>query len=128
VAEQPIVLIVDDNLDILLLLRTNLVRSGFSVVEAADGEKALRAIDEHRPDVVLLDLMMPVLDGWGVLEALQDRPDAPPVIVVSAAASTANTERAYRLGARGYVTKPFSLDGVIDAIRAALDPAPVRPY
>jgi CheY-like chemotaxis protein len=67
---------------------------------------------------------MPVLDGWGVLEELRDRPDAPPVIVVSAAASTANTERAYRLGARGYVTKPFSLEGLIEAIRDALKPSP----
>ena len=72
------VLIVDDNPDIVALLRANLRMAGFETVEALDGEVALRRVDQDRPDVILLDLMMPVLDGWGVLEALKDRPDRPP--------------------------------------------------
>ena len=114
------VLIVDDNPDILLLLRTNLRAVGFETESAAHGEEALRAIEARRPDVVLLDLMMPVLDGWGVLERLRELPDPPPVVVVSAAASRANADRARSLGAAGYVTKPFAVAALLDEIRRVL--------
>jgi two-component system OmpR family response regulator len=117
---EPVVLIVDDNPDILLLLETNLRRAGFGIVKAGDGEMALRAIDEEHPDVVLLDLMMPVLDGWGVLERLAGRPSAPPVIIISAATSQSNVDRAYAMGAVGYITKPFSLNEMIDKINEVL--------
>jgi DNA-binding response OmpR family regulator len=114
------VLIVDDNPDILALLRANLHMAGFETVEAMNGRIALRRIDDDRPDLVLLDLMMPVLDGWGVLESLQSRPDRPPVIVVTAAESAANVERANRLGASGYVTKPFNVAGLLDQVRSVI--------
>jgi DNA-binding response OmpR family regulator len=112
------VLIVDDNPDIVALLRANLRMAGFETVEALDGEVALRRVDQERPDVILLDLMMPVLDGWGVLEALKDRRDRPPVVVVTAAESPANVDRAQRLGVSGYVTKPFNLVSLIDLVRS----------
>jgi CheY-like chemotaxis protein len=111
------ILIVDDNPDIVALLRANLRMAGFDTVEALNGKVALGRIEADRPDVVLLDLMMPVLDGWGVLEALKDRPDGPAVIVVTATESPANVDRAERLGVSGYVTKPFNLTGLIDMIR-----------
>lgn len=123
---EPVVLIVDDNPDILLLLETNLRRSGFGIVKASDGEMALRAIDEERPDVVLLDLMMPVLDGWGVLERLAGRPSSPPVIVISAATSQSNVDRAYAMGAVGYITKPFSLTELVDKLHEVLAAAADR--
>jgi DNA-binding response OmpR family regulator len=116
---EPVVLIVDDNPDILLLLETNLRRAGFGIVKAGDGEMALRAIREDRPDVVLLDLMMPVLDGWGVLERLVGKP-APPIIIISAATSQTNVDRAYEMGAVGYITKPFSLAEMVDKINQVL--------
>jgi two-component system response regulator PrrA len=124
------VLIVDDNPDILALLRTNLRMAGFETLEALNGKVALRQIEKDGPDVILLDLMMPVLDGWGVLEALKDRPNRPPVIVVSAAESTATVERAQRLGVIAYVTKPFNLAGLIDLVRSVASDArqgPRRP-
>lgn len=117
---EPVVLIVDDNPDILLLLETNLRRAGFGIVKASDGEMALRAIEEEPPDVVLLDLMMPVLDGWGVMERLAGRPSAPPVIIISAATSQSNVDRAYAMGAVGYITKPFILTEMIDRLREVL--------
>jgi DNA-binding response OmpR family regulator len=116
---EPVVLIVDDNPDILLLLETNLRRAGFGIVKAGDGEMALRAIQEDRPDIVLLDLMMPVLDGWGVLERLVGKP-APPIIIISAATSQTNVDRAYEMGAVGYITKPFSLAEMVDKINQVL--------
>ena len=110
------VLIADDNPDILILLRTNLRAAGYESIEAGNGQIALEQIEQEKPDIVLLDLMMPVLDGWGVLEALQGRSDAPPVIVVSASDSSANVERARELGVAAYVTKPFNLPALVQLV------------
>ena len=115
------VLIVDDEPDILLMLRLRLEAEGFDTALAADGEKALEQLDAAPCDVMLLDVMMPVLDGWAVLERLAELPAAPPVIVVSAKTSSADIARARQLGASNYVTKPFSfpdLRRVIDEVTA----------
>lgn len=117
---KPKVLIVDDEPDILLMMRVNLEGEGFDTVLAADGETALERVREESPDVVLLDVMMPVLDGWGVLEAMASFPDRPATIVVSAKAAPADLTRAYELGAADYVTKPFSIDTLIGTIRDVL--------
>jgi DNA-binding response OmpR family regulator len=114
------VLIVDDNPDILALLRANLRMAGFESTEAMNGQVALRRIEERRPDLILLDLMMPVLDGWGLLEALRDRPSRPPVIVVTAAESPELIARAGRLGVSGYVTKPFKAAALLDMVRSVI--------
>jgi DNA-binding response OmpR family regulator len=112
------VLIVDDNPDICILLRTNLRGCGFDAIEAGNGKVALQRIADDAPDVVLLDLMMPVLDGWGVLESLQERRDVPPIIVVSASDAAPNVERARRFGVAAYVTKPFNLAGLVGLVEA----------
>jgi DNA-binding response OmpR family regulator len=124
--EKARVLVADDNPDILFLLRTNLDAAGFETLTAADGEVALQMIEEERPDVLLLDLMMPVLDGWGVLERLEQEGHRLPTIVVSASDSSANIERATELGAIGYVTKPFNLRGLVDMINGILRREPPR--
>jgi DNA-binding response OmpR family regulator len=102
------VLIVDDEPDILLMLRVNLEADGFETALAADGETALARMAEGRFDLVLLDVMMPVMDGWGVLEALSKLSHPPRVIVVSAKSSDRDVTRAIELGAVDYLTKPFS--------------------
>ena len=112
------ILVVDDEPDILLLHRLNLEAAGHEVLLAADGMKALERIDADRPDCVVLDVMMPVLDGWGVLEALQERTDAPPVLVVSAKSSTADIEHALSIGAKGYLAKPFNAQMLLDEVRS----------
>lgn len=114
------ILIVDDEPDILLMMRVNLESEGFETVLAADGETALARVREESPDVVLLDVMMPVLDGWGVLESLAQQDEPPAVIVVSAKAAAADLGRAYELGAADYVTKPFGIDALVAVIRAVL--------
>ncbi len=111
------VLIVDDEPDVLLLLRVNLEAAGYETVLAADGEMALNRIAEADPDVVLLDIMMPVMDGWGVLRALADRDQAPRVVVVSAKSSDRDVVRALTSGAVDYVTKPFDPDDLVDVVR-----------
>ena len=115
--DKPKVLVVDDNPDILILLRTNLRATGFEPVEAANGEVALEKIESEHPDAVLLDLMMPVMDGWTVLEELQGRDFRPPVIVLSAADASANVERAKGLGVAAYVTKPFDVMALVGLVR-----------
>lgn len=110
------VLIVDDNPDIVALLRANLSVSGFDTVEAQNGEVALAKIDQEKPDLVLLDLMMPVLDGWAVLERLQGRRERPPIIVLTAADAVMNVDRAQRLGVTAYITKPFNLPDLVGLV------------
>ncbi|MDQ1402375.1 MAG: hypothetical protein QOG03_691 [Actinomycetota bacterium] len=102
------VLIVDDEPDILLMLRVNLEADGYETALAADGETALRRISEEHFDIVLLDVMMPVMDGWGVLQGLSGETEKPRVVVVSAKSSARDVARALELGAADYVTKPFS--------------------
>ncbi len=117
------VLIVDDEPDILLMMRLTLEAEGFETALAADGEKALEHLARDVFDVMLLDVMMPVLDGWGVLERLPEIAAAPPVIVVSAKSAAEDVARAKQLGAAQYVTKPFAftdLKRVIDEVTSHL--------
>jgi DNA-binding response OmpR family regulator len=113
---MPKVLIVDDEPDVLLLLRVNLDAAGYETVLAADGETALGRIGDSNPDVVLLDIMMPVMDGWGVLRALSERESAPRVVVVSAKSSDRDIVRALTSGALDYITKPFDPDDLVDVV------------
>ena len=114
------ILVVDDEPDILLLHRLNLEGAGHEVLLAADGMKALERIDADQPDMVVLDVMMPVLDGWGVLEALQAKVESPPVLVVSAKSAAADIEHALRMGASGYLAKPFNAEVFIGAVAKML--------
>ena len=115
------VLIVDDEPDVLLLLRVNLEAAGYDTVLAADGETALSRIDDAQPDVVLLDIMMPVMDGWGVLRALSDREAGPRVVVVSAKSSDRDIVRALTSGALDYITKPFDPDDLVDVVARTIN-------
>ena len=101
------VLIVDDEPDILLLLRIDLEAEGYDTCLAADGDTALRRIIEERPDVVLLDVMMPIVDGWGVLRRLHEMGNPTRVVVLSAKAADHDAVKALELGALEYITKPF---------------------
>ena len=114
------VLIVDDDPDILLFLRIDLEAEGFETSLAAEGETALRRIEEDRPDVVILDVMMPVLDGWATLEAIMAGSRPPRVVILTAKSSQQDRDRAARLGADRYVTKPFAPREVVEAIREVI--------
>lgn len=117
---KPRILIVDDEPDVLLTLRLLLEGEGFEPSLAAEGETALRRIDEEHPDLVLLDIMMPVLDGWMVLAQLADRPRRPHVVVCSAKTGALDIARARELGAAAYVTKPFDPADLIATLRDVL--------
>jgi len=104
------VLIVDDEAPIRLLCRVNLEAEGMTVLEAADGPSGLAAARRELPDVVLLDVMMPGLDGWAVAEALLDEPatSAIPIVFLTARADLRDRVRGLDLGGLDYVTKPFN--------------------
>ena len=125
---RPLVLVVEDDPDVLQILRVNLEAAGLDTMLAADGETAFRRMVEEHPDAILLDLMIPVMDGWAILAALTSRADAPPVVVCSARRGDAEVLRATTLGAFDYVLKPFDPVRVVEAARRAtgLDPI-VRP-
>ncbi len=117
---KPRVLVVDDEPDVLLTMRLILEAEGFTASLAADGETALRRIADEHPDVVLLDLMMPVLDGWFVLAELSQRVRRPYVVVCSAKTGDADRTRAQDLGADEYVTKPFDPEDLVALINTLL--------
>ncbi len=115
------ILVVDDDADIRLLLRIELTAEHHQIVEAADGGQALVALDAESPDLVLLDMMMPVLDGWGVLAAV-DGPSAPPIVVITALASDGDRHIAEILakGAIEVIAKPFDPGQLISLVDATL--------
>jgi DNA-binding response OmpR family regulator len=104
------VLVVDDEAPIRLLCRVNLEAEGMAVVEAEDGTAGLELAREERPDVILLDVMMPGLDGWEVLQRLleDERTKEIPIVFLTARAELRDRARGLELGGVDYVTKPFN--------------------
>lgn len=113
------VLVIDDERQILRALRINLAVRGFEVTTAANGAGALRAFAETHPDVVVLDLGLPDMDGTEVLAGIR-RQSAAPVIVLSARADSTDKVGALDAGADDYVTKPFGMDELLARLRAAV--------
>ena len=112
------VLAVDDDPTILRLLQVNLEMEGHDVLTAENGQSALEVIRAERPQVVLLDVMMPEMDGFQVCEAVRADPDIAdtPIVFVSARAQQADLDRGYASGADGYITKPFDPLDLIETI------------
>jgi DNA-binding response OmpR family regulator len=100
------VLVIEDDPDISLGIRTVLARNGFDVASSADGKEGLRAFHTARPDLIVLDIGLPALDGWGVLERIRDLSDVP-VLILTAHGNEADKVRGLQGGADDYLTKPF---------------------
>jgi len=109
------VLVVDDEPQVVWMLQFSLEQEGYQTYAARDGQAALDEVREHNPGLMLLDIMMPVMDGWAVLERLQELPreERPRVIVVSARTSVRDKAKAAELGADAFVTKPFNVDDLL---------------
>ena len=113
-------LVVDDEPNIRELLSASLRFAGFEVVTAADGNAALRAAAEHQPDLVVLDVMLPDMDGFTVLRRLRAHGDPIPVLFLTARDDMTDKVQGLTVGGDDYVTKPFSLEEVVARIRAVL--------
>jgi DNA-binding response OmpR family regulator len=116
------VLVIDDEAPIRLLCRVNLEAEGMSVIEAADGPSGLEQAREENPDVVLLDVMMPGLDGWKVAEQLleDDRTSDIPIIFLTARAEFRDRAKGLDIGGIDYVTKPFNPLDLAPLVRSLL--------
>jgi two-component system response regulator ResD len=117
---RPQVLIVEDDPDLLVVLRVNLEGAGLDTMLASDGRTAITRIEAERPDAVLLDVMLPGIDGWTVLERLHGQGDPVPVVVCSAKKHAEDIERALELGAVAYLVKPFDIGRLVDAVTQAV--------
>src|SRR5918998_4774207 len=113
------ILVVDDDADIRGLVRELLDRRGFAVSEARDGQEALRRFFEERPDLVVLDVSMPGLDGWATLERIRELSDVP-VVMLTAKATELEKTRGLRAGADDYITKPFGRQELLARVEALL--------
>jgi DNA-binding response OmpR family regulator len=119
------ILIVDDEPNIVVSLEFLMKREGFEVAVAADGEAALRAVEEKRPDLVLLDIMLPKKNGFEVCQAIRANPAWQAVRIVMLTAKGRDTEvaKGTALGADAYMTKPFSTKDLIAKVRQILGEA-----
>jgi len=117
------VLVIDDEAPIRLLCRVNLEAEGMSVLEAGDGPSGLAKASEEQPDVILLDVMMPGLDGWGVAEALleDEQTVGIPIIFLTARAEFRDRARGLDIGGVDYITKPFNPVELAPLVRALLE-------
>jgi two-component system, OmpR family, response regulator MprA len=112
------VLVVDDEPQIAWVLRFSLEAEGYEVDTARDGVEAMEKVERDRPGLMVLDVMMPRMDGWAVLEALRGLPveDRPRVVMVTALGSLRDRARAAELGADAYVSKPFDIDEILSVL------------
>lgn len=118
------VLVVDDEPDVLLLCRLNLQQRGHEMLEAPDGSRALELARDRHPDVIVLDLMLPGMSGYDVLEALQrdEGTSDIPVLVLTAKSLRADRERSHGLGASAFLTKPFLPNELCEMVDSLVNP------
>lgn len=116
------ILIVDDESAIRLVCRVNLESAGFETIEAPDGETALALARSERPDLVLLDVMLPGLDGWEVAAKLREMPETRdiPIVFLTARAATTDEVHGHTVGGVGYISKPFDPEALTETVTATL--------
>jgi excisionase family DNA binding protein len=127
--EGPLVLLVDDDDGVRELVRVALELEGYTIREAASAEEGMRAIEERTPDLVLLDVMMPHVDGWEMLRRIQERDDAGaiPVVMFSGTVDEEAQRQAASSGVRGFLGKPFDLQQLVDQTKTIAPVSAIRP-
>jgi DNA-binding response OmpR family regulator len=119
-ADQKTILIVDDDLELSDGLRTVLEKQGHRIIQARDGQQGKQAIYQQRPDLVILDMMMPRMGGYPVLEHFRDKSDAPPIIMITANEGSRHKAYAEYLGVVDYIRKPFAMERLLEAVQRGL--------
>src|SRR3954454_3022579 len=132
-ADQKVILVVDDDRELVEGVRAVLERQGFKVIQAHDGHQGKQMIYNHKPDLVILDMMMPRMGGYPVLEHFRDKSDAPPIIMITANEGSRHKAYAEYLGVVDYIRKPFAMERLLDAVNRGLSgevaeppPAPAK--
>jgi DNA-binding response OmpR family regulator len=125
---KPRILIVDDEPDLVSVLRFGLELEGFEVSEASDGEEGLRLARAEKPDLIVLDLMLPKLDGYKVCRTLKfdERYRSLPILILSARSGEADRKLALDMGADAFIAKPYQMPDLVSRIRARLRIVPGR--
>ena len=124
---MPTLLLVEDELSLALIVKDNLESRGFTVLHAADGQAGLDVFRQHSPDLLVVDVMMPVLDGFSMAEQVRRTDARVPIIFLTARGQPADVVRGFELGANDYVKKPFSIEELVARINARLLPAAYHP-
>jgi DNA-binding response OmpR family regulator len=119
-AEAKTIRLVVDDRDLNDALRIFLEKHGFRVLQASNGQEGQRLIDEHRPDLVILDMMMPRKGGYPVLEHLRGKADAPPVVMITANEGSRHQAYAEHLGVAAYLRKPFAMERLLEEVEKGL--------
>lgn len=119
---RPRILIVDDEADLVSVLRLGLELEGYEVIDAGDGEEGLRRAREDRPELMLLDLMLPKLDGYKVCRSLKfdERFKSLPIFILSARPGAQDRRLAFEMGADLFITKPYEMTELVAKIRERL--------
>lgn len=126
-AEQKIILIVDDDYELSDGIRAVLETQGHKVLQARDGQQGQNLIYQQRPDLVILDMMMPRKGGYPVLEHFRDKKDAPPIIMITANEGSRHKAYAEYLGVIDYIRKPFAMERLLEAVEKGLNPPAPEP-
>lgn len=120
--QKKTILVVDDDRELVDGLRIMLERQGHRVVTAHNGHDAKQAVANQRPDLMILDMMMPRMGGYPVLEYFQGKPDAPPIIMITANEGSRHKAYAEYLGVIDYIRKPFAMERLLETVNKALMP------
>ena len=121
-AGNKTILVVDDDMELSDGLRVVLEKQGYRVLQARDGQQGKQMVYQHRPDLVILDMMMPRMGGYPVLEHFRDKPEAPPIIMITANEGSRHKAYAEYLGVVDYIRKPFAMERLLDSVGKALNP------
>ena len=121
------VLIVDDDYELVEGLRMVLERQGFRVIRASNGQEGKAAIYNLKPDLVILDMMMPRMGGYPVLEHFRDKKEAPPIIMITANEGSRHKAYAEYLGVVDYIRKPFAMERLLESVHKGLSGAAASP-
>jgi DNA-binding response OmpR family regulator len=125
-ANAKTILIVDDDMELSDGLRAVLERQGFRVLQARDGQLGKQLVYQHHPDLVILDMMMPRMGGYPVLEHFKGKTDAPPIIMITANEGSRHKAYAEYLGVVDYIRKPFAMERLLESVERGLKKAAER--
>jgi DNA-binding response OmpR family regulator len=121
-----IILVVDDDMELSDGLRAVLERQGYRVLQARDGQQGKQMVYQHHPDLVILDMMMPRMGGYPVLEHFKGKADAPPIIMITANEGSRHKAYAEYLGVVDYIRKPFAMERLLESVEKGMNAAAER--